>query len=150
MAGYSAAIFWSLVLIVFFSFFYQYIAWYQIRPDGNVVRIPILTNGYFIWLPILIMSLALSIAGNILLLVHDKYWLHQIVKIILGIIGIIVLANLVSIFPFNFSVIPNNTLVYFVPVAVKIVLILAAIALAVEALVRFIKLLVNISRKKPD
>lgn len=148
IAGYSAAIFWSLVLIIFFSFFYQYIAWYQFGPDGSVARLPLLTNGYFIWLPILVIALILSIAGNIVLIIHDRYWLHQIIKIILNVIGIVVVANLVSIFPFNFSVIPNNTAVYFVPIVLKIVLILIAVGLGVEALIRFIKLMVNISSKK--
>lgn len=150
VAGYSAAIFWSLVLIIFFSFFYQYIAWYQFGPDGSVTRLPMLTNGYFIWLPILVIAQLLSIAGNIVLIIYDRYWLHQITKIVLSIIGIVVVANLISIFPFNFNVIPNNAAVYFVPIAVKIVLVLIAVGLGVEALIRFIKLMVNISSKKSN
>jgi len=150
VAGYSAAIFWSIVLIIFFCFFYHYIAWYQFGPDGGVTRLPMLTNGYFVWLPILVIALILSIAGNIVLIVHDRYWLHQVIKIILGIIGIIVVANLISIFPFNFYVIPNNAAIYFVPVAVKIVLVLIAVGLGVQALISFIKLMVNISSKKSN
>jgi uncharacterized membrane protein len=150
MAGYSAAIFWSLVLIIFFSFFYQYIAWYHFGPDGSITRLPLLTNVYFIWLPILVIALILSIAGNIVLIIHDRYWLHQIIKIVLNVIGVVVVVNLVSIFPFNFNVIPNNTAVYVVPIVVTIVLILIAVGLGVGALVRFIRLIVNIAKKKPN
>jgi uncharacterized membrane protein len=150
VAGYSVSIFWSLVLIVFFSFFYQYIAWYEFGTDGSVSRLPLLTNGYFIWLPILVIALLISIAGNIVLIIYDKYWLRQIVKIILSIIGIVVVVNLITIFPFNFSIIPNYAAVYFIPVALKIILILIAVVLGVEALVRLIKLIVNVSRKEPS
>jgi len=150
VAGYSAAIFWSLVLLVFFTFFYQYIAWYQFGADGSVTRLPMLTSQYFIWLPILDIALILCIAGNIVLIIHDRYWLHEIIKIILNVIGIVVLANLLSIFPFDFNVIPNNTAVYFVPIALKIILILIAVGLGVDALVRFIKLILNLARKNPS
>lgn len=149
VAGYSAAIFWSLALIIFFSFFYLYIAWYHFGPDGSVTRLPLLTNEYFIWLPILVIALILCIAGNIVLIIHDRYWPREIIKIVLSVICIVVVVNLISIFPFNFKVIPNNTAVYFMPIAVRIVLILIAIGLGVEALVRFIKLMLNVSRKNP-
>ena len=39
IAGYSAAIFWNIVLLIFFYFFHQYIAWYYVEPDGSVTRL---------------------------------------------------------------------------------------------------------------
>jgi uncharacterized membrane protein len=147
VAGYSAAIFWNLVLLVFFSFFYRYIAWYHVQPDGSVVGISMLTSGYFAWLPILITALLLSIAAYIILIIYDKYWLRETVQIILNIIGVVVVVNLLRIFPFNFSVIPNNTAASIVPIVVTIVLILIAVGLAVAALVHFIKLMVNLIRQ---
>ena len=39
IAGYSASIFWSVVLLIFFAFFHQYIAWYHVEPDGSVTRL---------------------------------------------------------------------------------------------------------------
>jgi uncharacterized membrane protein len=147
IAGYSAAIFWNLVLLIFFSFFYRYIAWYHVQPDGSVVGVSLLTNGYFAWLPILVTALLLSIAAYIVLIIYDKYWLRETVRIILDIIGVVVVVNLLTIFPFNFSVIPDNTAVYVVPIAVTIVLVLIAVGLGVAALVHFIKLMVNLARQ---
>jgi uncharacterized membrane protein len=147
IAGYSAAIFWNLVLLIFFSFFHRYIAWYHIGPDGSMVGLPMLTNDYFAWLPILITALLLSIAAYIVLIIYDKYWLRETIQIVLNTIGVAVIVNLLYIFPFNFNVIPNNTAVYVVPIVVTIVLILIAVGLGVAALVHFVKLIVNSARQ---
>jgi uncharacterized membrane protein len=141
IGGYSASIFWNVVLLVFFSFFHQFIAWYHVEPDGSVTRLSLLTGDYFVWLPILITGLIISIAANIILIAYDRYWFREIVQIILNVIGAVVVANLVSIFPFNFSVIPNATAADMVPVAATIVLIIIAVALGVGALIRLIKLI---------
>jgi uncharacterized membrane protein len=147
IAGYSFAIFWNVVLLIFFSFFYRYIAWYHTQPNGSVIGLPLLTDAYFAWLPILITALLLSIAAYIVLIIYDKYWLRETVQIILNIIGVAVVVHLLLIFPFNFSVIPNNTAAYVVPIVVTIVLILIAVGLGVAALVHFIKLMVSLSSK---
>jgi uncharacterized membrane protein len=147
IAGYSAAIFWDVVLLIFFAFFYRYIAWYHVQPDGSVVGVSMLTNGYFAWLPILITALLLSIGAYIILIIYDKYWLRETVKTILNIIGVAVVVNLLRIFPFNFSVIPDNTAVSVVPIVITIVLIIIAVGLGVAALVHFIKLMVNLVRQ---
>jgi len=146
IAGYSATIFWNVILLVFFSFFYQYIAWYHMEPDGSITGLPMLTSDYFTWLPILVTALVISVAANILLIIYDRYWLREIVQIILTVIGVVVVVNLVSIFPFDFSVIPNATAVDIVPIAVTIVLIIIAVGLGVGALVRFIKLITSAAK----
>jgi len=150
IAGYSAAIFWNVLLLIFFSFFYQYIAWYHVEPDGSVTRLSMLTSDYFTWLPILVTALVISIAANILLITYDRYWMREIIQIILTLIGVIVVANLISIFPFDFSVIPSATAVDIVPVVVTIVLIIIAVGLGVGALVRFIKLIVSVAKQSPS
>jgi uncharacterized membrane protein len=150
IAGYSAAIFWNLALLIFFSFFHRYIAWYHIEPDGSVLQLPLLTNAYFAWLPVLITALLLSIAAYIVLIIYDKYWLRKTIQIILNIIGVAVVVSLLQIFPFNFNVIPNNTAVYVTPIIVTIALILIAVGLGVAALVHFIKLIVNLSRQSSN
>jgi len=146
IAGYSASIFWNVVLLIFFSFFHQYIAWYHIEPDRSVTRLSMLTGDYFAWLPILVTALVISVAANILLITYDRHWLREIIQIILAVVGVIVVANLVSIFPFDFSVIPNATAVDIVPVVVTIVLIIIAVGLGVGALVRFIKLITSVAK----
>jgi len=150
VAGYSASIFWNVVLLIFFSFFHQYIAWYHIEPDGSVTRLSILTGDYFIWLPILVTALVISITANIIMIIYDRYWFREIIQIILIVINVVVVANLVSKFPFDFSVIPNTTAVDIVPVAVTIFLIIVAVGLGVGALVRFIKLIVSVAKSSPS
>ena len=150
VAGYSFVIFWDVVLLVFFSFFHQYIAWYHVEPDGSVTRMPMLTSDYFDWFPILVTALVISVAANILLLIYDRYWLREIIQIVLTVIGVVVVVNLVSIFPFDFSVIPNATAVDTVPIVVTIVVIIMAVGLGVGALVRFIKLLVSAAKQSPS
>jgi len=149
IAGYSAAIFWSVALLIFFSFFHRYIAWYHAEPDGSITRLSLLTGDYFTWLPILITALVISITANIIMIIYDRYWLRETIQIILTAIGVVVVANLVSIFPFDFSVIPNATAVDIVPAVVTIVLIMIAVGLGVGALVRFIKLMVSVAKQSP-
>jgi uncharacterized membrane protein len=144
IAGYSAAITWNVVLLVFFSFFHQYIAWYNVEPGGSVTRLSMLTSDYFIWLPILVSALVISIAANIVMIIYDRYWFQEIIQITLLTIDVVVVASLVSIFPFDFNVIPNATAVGIVPVAVTIFLIVVAVGLGVGAMVKFIKLIINI------
>jgi uncharacterized membrane protein len=148
IAGYSASIFWNGVLLIFFAFFHQYIAWYHIEPDGSITKLSMLTGDYFIWLPILVTALVISVAANIIMIIYDRYWFREIIQIILIVIGVVVVANLVSIFPFDFSVIPNATAVDIVPVAVTIFLIIVAVGLGVGALVRFIKLIVSVTKPR--
>jgi uncharacterized membrane protein len=146
VAGYGAAIFFDVVLIIFFSFFHRYIAWYHAEPGGGITRLPLLTSDYFTWLPVLVTALAISIAAHIVLIVYDRYWLRETTHIILSAIGAAVVAKLIAIFPFDFSVIPNPTAADIVPVAVRIGLVFLAVGLGIGALVRLIKLLVGVAR----
>jgi hypothetical protein len=61
-------------------------------------------------------------------------------EIIVIISGIAVAGSLVSIFPFDFSVIPNATAVDVVPIVVRVFFILLAVFYGVTALVMFVKL----------
>ena len=101
IAGYSASIFWSVVLLIFLSFFHQYIAWYHVEPSGSVTILRLLTGDYLSWLPILITALVMSITANILLIIYDRHWLRDIIQIILTVIGVVVVVNLISIFPWH-------------------------------------------------
>ena len=147
VAGYSASIFWNVVLLIFLSAFYKYVAWYHVEANGSVTRLPLLTGDYLNWLPILITALVITIIANVLLIIYDSYWMREVVQIILAVIGVIVVANLVAVFPFDFSVIPNNTAADILPAIVTITLIFIAVGLGVGALVKFIKLIVNASRE---
>ncbi len=146
IAGYSIAIFFNVAFLVFFCFFYRYIAWYHAGSGGDIIRLPLLTADYFIWLPVLVTALAISIAAHILLIIYDRHWLREITQIILTAISAAVVARLIAIFPFDFAVIPNPTAADIMPVAVTIVLVIIAVGLGIGALVRLIRFLVGATR----
>jgi len=125
--------------LIFFAFFHKYIAWYTTGPDGSVTRLSMLTDDYFVWLPIPITASILVIVANIVMIIYDRYWFRQTAWIIFCIIGIAVVVSLVSIFPFDFSVIPNATAVDVVPIWVTVFLILMAVFYGITALVLFVK-----------
>jgi uncharacterized membrane protein len=144
IAGYSIVIALNVAVLVFFSFFHRYIAWYSTDPGGTVTRLPILTDDYFTWRPVLVAALVVSIAAHIALIIHDRYWLRETVQIVLAAIGVAVVANLLAIFPFDFTVIPDPTLADIMPAMVTIGLVVVAFVLGISALVRFIKVLVGV------
>jgi len=135
-----SVIFWTLVSIIFFTFFHKYIAWYTTTPDGSVARLPMLTDEYFIWLPIAITASILAIVAFTVMIFYDNYRFRMTAHTIGFIIGIAVVVSLVSIFPFDFSVIPNATVATVVPIAVGVLLSLQAIFYVVVAVLTFNKL----------
>jgi len=146
IAGYSVVIFFNVALLIFFSFFHRYIAWYSAGPDGSVTRLPLLTADYFTFLPILVTALVITVVAYIVLIIYDRYWLRETIQIALAAIGVAVIANLLAIFPFDFSVIPYATVADLMPAVVTIIFVLIAVGLGVGALVRFIKLMVTVGR----
>ena len=64
----------------------------------------------------------------------------MIAQIIVTVTGIAVAVSLVSIFPFDFSVIPNATAVDVVPIVVRAFFIFMAVFYGVSALVLFVRL----------
>jgi uncharacterized membrane protein len=148
--GYSVAIFRNVVLFILLSFFYNYLAWYHTEANGSVTRLPMLTGEYSSWLPILITALILSTAANMLFIIYKKYdnhWLRETIQLILSIIGVTVVIALVSVFPFDFSMIPNSTAVDIVPILARFVLILTAAGLGLRVLLRFIRLISTATRQ---
>lgn len=151
IASSTAAIAWSVVLLIFFTFFNQYIAYYQHETVDNVtqlIRYSLLTEDFNAVLPILTTTLALSIVGHIILLIFDKYLLREIILIVLNLFGIATVATFLSVFPFDFGVIPNTDITAILNVVVAAVLIVIIVGLGIGTLVRFIKLTVNIARKE--
>ena len=60
--------------------------------------------------------------------------------------GLATVVTLISIFPFDFSVIPNTTIVSSVNMGVYVILICISVGLGIGILVRSIKLIVNVVR----
>jgi hypothetical protein len=126
--------------LIFFAFFHKYIAWYTTAPDGSASRLSMLTDDYFTWLPIPITASILVIVANIVMIAYAREWFRQAAWIGFCLIGIAVTVSLVSIFPFDFSVIPNATAVDVVPIAVRGFFIFMAVFYGITALVMFVKL----------
>jgi hypothetical protein len=130
-------IFVTVAQLIFFSFFHKYIAWNITEPGGSITRLSMLTNDYFAWLPIMITASIIVILTSIAMIIFDNYRFRKIAEISFSIIGIAVAVSLVSISPFNFSVIPNNTAAEVVPICVTVFLILLPVFYGATALFLF-------------
>ena len=138
---------WSFALLIFFNFFNQYIASYYTETVGGIsvwVREPILTGEFSSCLPLLTVALVLSILGHAVLIAIDKYILREATLIVLDLLGIAVIISLLSIFPFDFSALPNSALAAGVELGIRITLGIIAFAIGIGVIVRFIKLTVSL------
>lgn len=139
---------WSIVFLIFFNFFNHYIAYYrleQVVGEFTIwVRYPILTEGFNAWLPILTTALFASVASHTVLIIFDKYVLREAISIMLKVFGIVTVATLLSIFPFDFSVIPNTTLEPVLPVIGTLGLIITIVAMGITIFARFVRLIVKV------
>ncbi|MBA7715187.1 hypothetical protein ES703_124228 [subsurface metagenome] len=142
----SFAIAWSIVLLVFFNFFHQYIAYYSSEKVGGVTTWtsqPFFTEDINLWLPILTTTLILTIIGHIILIIFDRYTLREIVFIILNAFGLATVLTLLSVYPFDFSVIPNAAIADATYVGVRVLLIFISIVIGIVIIVSFIKLIIH-------
>ena len=124
-------------LLIFLNFFSQYIAYYQPLEIGNVTQWQmhsLVTSDFSLWLPLLTATLILSIIGHALLIAFDKYILRQLIEIMLAIFGIATVVNLLVIFPFNFSVIPNADVAFWSAFGLSATLIIISVGMAIGAL----------------
>ena len=136
--------------LIFFTRFHKYIAWAITEPDGSVTRLSMLTGDYFTWLPIMITGSIIVIVASVVMIIHDEYRFSRTIQIGFNIIGIAVSVSLVSIFPFDFSVIPNATAVDVVPIVVTVFFILLPVFYGVTALIMFLRLRKYIAKQDSD
>ena len=134
--------------LIFFTFFHEYIAWHTTQPDGSVTRLSMLTDDYFTWLPVMVTASIIVIVASIAMIIYDNYRFRKTCEISFNIIGIVVSVSLVAIFPFDFSVIPNDTAVRVVPIGVTVFFILLAVFYAVTALIMFRKFKRNTAKQE--
>lgn len=143
------AIAWSIILLVFFNFYYEYVAYYSADAANGVVtwtRQSFFTSEIEQWLPILTTTLVISIIGHIVLIVVDRKFLHKVIRIIIDVFATATVITLVSVFPFDFDVIPNTTAAVSAHIAVTVILICIAVGLGISVVVRIIKLLVDLAK----
>lgn len=131
----------TAIQLVFFTFFHQYIAWHSSRTDGSTVRLSMLTDDYFTWLPFPIVGSTLVITASIVMIIWNNRYFRQIAWIGFALIGITMVVSLLSIFPFDFSVIPTTSTAEAVPKWLTGFLIFMAVFYGVSALVQFVQLI---------
>jgi uncharacterized membrane protein len=143
------AIGWSIVLLIFFNFFNQYVAYYHSETVDGVttwMRYPFFTEDINLWLPILTATLIMTIIGHIILLILDRYVLREMIHIVINAFSLWTVLTLLTVFPFDFSVIPSTTAAEATYLGVQIFLIFISVAVGIALLVRVIKLIVNVVR----
>ena len=150
ITGSAFAIAWSVILLIFFNFFNDYVAYYNADTiNGAVVwtRTSFFTDEISLWLPVLNTALAVSILGHIIIIIFEGDILRRIIRFVIDIFALASVLTLVSVYPFDFSVIPDSTIAAGVDVGVTVVLICIAVGLGISLLVRFIKTLVVIGQR---
>jgi uncharacterized membrane protein len=150
VAASVAAIVWSAIFLVFFNFFSRYLAIYSREVVDGITRwqiYPLLTPEFNLVLPILNVTLILSIVGHSIAIARDRYLVRQITLIVLSTLGMVTVLTFLRVFPFDFSVVPHAGVASVAPTVTVVVLILIIIGLGISALVRFIKLIINIARE---
>jgi hypothetical protein len=140
-------VFVTVAQLIFFTFFYEYIAWHTTEPDGTVARLSMLTDDYFTWLPFPITASIVVIVASIVMILYRRYWFRQAAWILFCMCGIAVCVSLLTIFPFDFSVIPNASAVDVVPTAVRVFFVLLAVFYGVAALVMLVQLIRHIAKQ---
>jgi uncharacterized membrane protein len=143
------AIAWSIALLIFFNFFNQYVAYYNSETVDGIttwIRYPFFTEDINLWLPILTATLIISIIGHIILIILDRYILREMIHIVINAFSLWTVLTLLSVFPFDFSVIPNPAAADATYLGVRIFLIFISVGIGIAILVRVIKLIVNVVR----
>lgn len=143
------AIAWGIALLIFLNFFNQYVAYYQSETVGGITiwtRYPFFTGDISLWLPILTTTLIITIIGHIILIILDRYILREVVHIIINAFALWTVLTLLSVFPFDFSVIPNPAAADATYLGVRIFLIFVSVGIGIAVLVNVIKLIVNVVR----
>jgi uncharacterized membrane protein len=151
ITGSAIAIVMSVALLIFFNFFHQYVAYYNGSTVDGVTewtRYPLFTSDIQLWLPVLTLTLMMTIAIHILLIIYDRYVLRESAGIFLDGLGLATVVTLLAVFPFDFSVIPDATAADITRTAVGVVLILIAFGLAVSIVSKLVKLLVRLATGK--
>ena len=141
------AIAWSIVLLIFFNFFNQFVAYYHSETVDGIttwIRYPFFTEDINLWLPILTAALIISIIGHIILIILDRYILREMIHIVINAFSLWTVLTLLAVFPFDFSVIPNPAAADATHLGVSIFLIFISVGIGIAILVSVIKLIVNV------
>ncbi|NIV39661.1 MAG: hypothetical protein GWN58_62705 [Anaerolineae bacterium] len=129
----------TVVQLIFLVSFHHYIAWPVTGADGSVTRLSLLTDAYSTWLPFPIVASIIVIVATLIMIFYDREWFRQIGWIVFCLCGIAVTTSLLTIWPFDFGVIPDPKAAEILPTALRVLLILMAVFYGISALVLFMQ-----------
>jgi len=145
ITGSVIAIVWSIATLIFFNFFSDYIAFYH---DG--MREMLITSEFVKWLWIHNPLLILIVIGHSISLAFERYVLRESILILLSLLGVASTAVLLSLFPFDFSILPSADAVKWSELGLIIALILTIVMFSIDVINRSIKLFRNSARGTKD
>lgn len=125
------AIVWSIASLVFFNFFSDYIAYYH---DG--IREPLITGEFGKWLWIHNPMLVLLLIQHSISLAFERYVFRESILIFMSLLGVASTATLLSLFPFDFSVLPSTDVAKWIELGLRIALIATIVMFSIETLKR--------------
>ncbi len=149
IAASAFTIAFNIVLLIFFNYFNDYVAYYSSDTVNGVVtwtRSPFFTDEINLWLPILTTALLVSIVGHVVLIVFDRYILRELIQLVIDAFALASTITLVTVFPFDFNVIPSSSIAGSAELGVFVVLVIVCVGIGIGLLVRCIKLLVNLAK----
>jgi hypothetical protein len=130
------AIVWSIATLIFFNFFSDCIAYYH-----NGIREPLVTAEFGKWLWIHNPLLVLLLIKSSVSFAFEKYVFRESVLIFLALLGVASTATLLSLFPFDFSVLPSTDVAKWIELGLRIALIATIVMFSIEALKRVYRLI---------
>ncbi len=139
------AIVWSIATLIFFNFFRDYIAFYH---DG--MREPLITAEFGKWLWIHNPMLVLLLIRHSISLAFERYVLRESILIFLALLGVASTAVLLSLFPFDFSILPSADAVKWSELGLRIALILTIVVMSIEPIGRVNTLIRKLARGTKD
>lgn len=148
--SYCFNIFWSFVFLIFLNFYSEYFAIYSIQEQGAWFSYPLLTSAFGLWLPLINVALIFTIAGNIIMIINDRYIVCETVQIVINLIFIAALSQLLVLFPFNFAIIPHHGLAEAMSIIIRLILVFVVLALVITLLVRVARLILRAVKGDTD
>jgi uncharacterized membrane protein len=149
IAGGAMAIAWFIVLFFVLNYLYQYIGYWNAQTANGVVtwtHRSIFTGEITRWLPILNVTLAVAVVGHFFLMFLENGLVRRSIRIVMKALGLATVISLLTIYPFDFSVIPDSTGAAAAQLAVTVILVVVAIGLVISLIARVIGLLVHAAR----
>jgi len=143
------AIAWSVALLLLFFLFRQYLAYYQIEQvngEFTWVKYEVLNADFNSWLPLLTITLALSVIGHVIALIFDKYLIRHSILTVLNLLGLATIAYFLGLFPFDFSAMQAEGQLV-LSLVFRILLVIILVVMAVFTLTNLVKFIVRIATR---